>query len=104
MCREEDPSMEDERATDAQADHVLDGNAVAGMLMAAFGSEMSAIPGQCAHCGTMSMVAELRAYTRAPGAVLRCPTCAGVVLRIVETRDAVLVDARGASYLRFARR
>jgi hypothetical protein len=52
----------------------------------------------------MSMVAELRAYTRAPGAVLRCPVCAGVVLRIVETREALLVDARGASYLRFSRR
>ena len=96
--------MDDERTEDPMADHVLDGNAVAGMLMAAFGTEMSAIPGQCAHCGTMSMVAELRAYTRAPGAVLRCPACGDVVLRVVETRDAVLVDARGASYLRFARR
>ena len=50
------------------------------------------------------MVADLRAWTRAPGAVLRCPVCAGVVLRIVETDDAILVDARGASYLRFERR
>jgi hypothetical protein len=50
------------------------------------------------------VVASLRAYTRAPGAILRCPVCAGVVIRIVETADATLVDARGASYLRFERR
>src|SRR5215207_3495630 len=94
----------DELGTDPMAEHVPDGNAVAGMLMAAFGTRMRVIPVQCAHCGTMSMVAELRAYLRAPGAVLRCPVCAGVVLRILETHDVLLVDARGASYLRFDRR
>ena len=90
-------------ADDAMTDEVLDGNAVAGLLMAAFGTDMTAIPGRCAHCGAMNMLASLRAYTRGPGAVLRCPTCAGVVIRIVETENATLVDVRGASYLRFAR-
>jgi hypothetical protein len=104
MAAEEDPPMDDERAPDQIADEILDGNAVAGMLMAAFGTEMTAVPGRCAHCGTMNVVASLRAYTRAPGAILRCPVCAGVVIRIVETADATLVDARGASYLRFERR
>ena len=67
-------------------DAVLDGNAVAGLLAATFGTEMTAIPGKCAHCGTVNVVAELRAYTRAPGTVLRCPSCSGVVLRVVEVR------------------
>ena len=86
---------------DPMADQVLDGNAVAGVLAAAFGVEMTSIPGQCAHCGTVSVLATLRAYTRAPGIVLRCSTCDGVVLRIVQTPTATLVDASGARWLRF---
>jgi phage FluMu protein Com len=82
---------------------VLDGNAVAGVLAMAFGVEMTAVPGQCAHCHKVNLVAELRAYTRAPGVVLRCPTCSSVVLRVVETPTATLVDASGIAWLRFDR-
>jgi phage FluMu protein Com len=89
---------------DPVAEQILDGNAVAGVLEAAFGSDMTVIPGRCAHCGTISMVAELRAYVRAPGAVLRCPTCDGVVVRVVEAPDATYIDMRGVAYLRFERR
>ncbi len=49
------------------------------------------------------MMGAMRAYTRAPGVVLRCPACDEVVLRIVETAEATYVDARGAAYLRFER-
>jgi len=42
----------------------------------------------------------MRAYTRGPGIILRCPACAEVVLRIVETPGGTLVDLRGAAYLR----
>lgn len=85
-------------------DEVLDGNAVAGILAAAFGSEMTEVPGRCASCATVSMVGQLRAYVRAPGTVLRCPACGDVMLRIVETPDAIHIDARGVAYLRFERR
>jgi hypothetical protein len=100
----EDPPMDDASARDPMADQVLDGNAVAGSLASAFGADVTAVPGRCAHCGTVSVVGTLRAYVRAPGAVLRCPVCDGVVLRVVETAEATYVDARGASYLRFERR
>jgi len=50
------------------------------------------------------MVAALRAYTRAPGIVLRCPVCSEVVLRFVETPTAILIDARGVAWLRMERR
>jgi hypothetical protein len=90
-------------AADEPEDHVLDGNAAAGMLMAAFGVEMTAVPGACAHCGTVNVLAALRAYTRAPGVVLRCPACGGVVLRVVQTPRSTLVDASGAAWLRFER-
>jgi len=96
--------MNDEPTTDPVAEQVLDGNALAGTLAAAFGTEMTTVPGRCVHCGTVSLVGEWRAYMRAPGAVLRCPTCDGIILRVVETAEATYVDARGAAHLRFARR
>ena len=89
---------------DPREETVLDGNAVAGRLAAVFGSDMTTVPGRCAHCGVVSVVAELQAYVDAPGAVLRCPACTNVVLRIVETDEATYVDARGAAYMRFERR
>ena len=100
-------SEEDARwpmARSTSTTRTLDGNAVAGLLAAAMGLEMTAVPGQCAHCHTVSVVAQLRAYTRAPGTVLRCPACSGVVLRIVETPTGILVDASGVRWLRFDRR
>ena len=84
-------------------ERVLDGNAAAGVLAAAFGVDMTSVPGRCGHCHTISLLAELRAYTDAPGTVLRCPACGNVVLRIVETPTAVLVDTSGATWLRFDR-
>ena len=96
--------MTDDRASDSMPDDMLDGNAAAGPLAAAFGTEMTVVPGKCAHCGAVHVIGELRAYVRAPGTVLRCPICNGIILRIVETDDATYIDARGAAYLRFERR
>lgn len=90
-------------ATDID-ESVLDGNAVAGLLAATFGWDMTAMPSQCAHCHNVNRTAELRAYTRAPGVVLRCPTCSGVVLRVVETPTATLIDTSGIAWLKFERR
>ncbi len=57
----------------------LDGNSIAGALFEYFGAEMTTAPGTCAHCGRGSLMAELRVYSRAPGAVVRCPHCGNVV-------------------------
>jgi phage FluMu protein Com len=89
---------------DPAIERELDGNALAGMLEELFGSDMTAVPGRCAHCGSVHMVGAMRAYTSAPGAVLRCPACDQVMLRVVRTEHATYVDARGAAYLRFERR
>ena len=96
--------MTDDQAADPALEDVLDGNASAGALGTAFGADMTVVPGRCAHCGAVHVIGELRAYVRAPGTVLRCPVCDGIVLRIVETDEATYVDARGAAYLRFERR
>jgi phage FluMu protein Com len=93
-----------ESDSDDASDDVVDGNAAAGVLAATLGLDMTAVPGRCAHCGAVHVIGELRAYVRAPGTVLRCPVCTEVVLRVVETEDAVYVDARGSAYLRFERR
>ena len=81
-----------------------DGNVLAGTLEALFGADMTAVPARCAHCDTVNAVGAMRAYVRAPGAVLGCPACDEVVPRMVETVNATYFDARGASYLRFDRR
>jgi hypothetical protein len=96
--------MTDGRDEDPIERHVVDGNALAGDLEMIFGVDMTSVPGQCAHCGTVSAIAQLRAYVQAPGKVLRCPSCGGVVIRLVETPDATYVDVRGASYLRMDHR
>jgi len=99
------PAMDDEpEAIDPTVDLMLDGNAAAGTLAALFGADVTVVPGKCDHCGHVHALAELDAWTRSPGSVLRCPDCHGVVLRIVETADATYLDARGAAYLRFERR
>ena len=61
----------------------LDGNAIAGDLFTVFGREMTAVLGRCHHCGASSAIAELRVYTRAPGAVARCSSCNAVVMVLV---------------------
>jgi len=92
-----------EMRDDPAVDLVLDANALGGMLAGLFGADVTGCPGQCAHCHTVSMVGTMRAYTRGPGMVVRCPACAQVVLRVVQTPDATYVDASGVSWLRIAR-
>jgi hypothetical protein len=81
----------------------LDGNAVGGMLYDVFSAEMTASPTECAHCGRDSQIAQLLAFTQAPGLVLRCPGCGNPMVRIVRTEQYTYLDARGAVYLRIAR-
>jgi Zn finger protein HypA/HybF involved in hydrogenase expression len=88
---------------DSNRELMVDGNAAAGMFMELFGVEMTAAPTECAHCGTKNEIGALMAFTQAPGIVLRCPACAQVLVRIVQTPDALYLDARGAMYLRIAR-
>jgi hypothetical protein len=67
----------------------LDGNSIAGALFEVFGSEMTTATGSCRHCGTEAKVAELLVYSRAPGMVVRCRNCCGVVMVLVAVRGTV---------------
>ena len=73
----------------------LDGNAIAGELFQLFGDEMTTATGTCAHCGARGVIAELRVFLRAPGAVARCPRCGGVTMVLVSVRGIPQIDLTG---------
>ena len=89
-----------EETTDINRELMLDANATAGLLYEIFGVEMTAEPTECANCGREAEMGTLLAFTHGPGVVLRCSGCESVVLRIIQTPDAIYLDARGAVYLK----
>jgi hypothetical protein len=87
---------------DPAVDLVLDGSSVGGVLAGVFGMDITGMPGQCASCDTVSLMATMRVYMRGPGIVIRCPACTQVVLRVVRTPTGLMVDMRGAASIRLA--
>ena len=77
----------------------LDGNAIAGLLHEVFGSEMTTVATVCASCGASRQAAELHVYLRAPGVVVRCPSCGNVVMVLVTVRGVTCVDLGGLDEL-----
>jgi hypothetical protein len=73
----------------------LDGNAIAGTLFENYGAEMTTAIGACGHCGACAQIAELRVYLRAPGTIVRCPSCGQVVMVLVRIRGVLRVNDRG---------
>lgn len=73
----------------------LDGNAAAGALRELFAVDITAAVGTCATCDTPGPLGAAHLYSDAMGAVLRCPACTAVVVRVVRTRDRVLLDPSG---------
>ncbi|MBV8984822.1 MAG: hypothetical protein JO248_10330 [Acidimicrobiia bacterium] len=61
----------------------FDGNAAAGDLSDVFAFDVTVARTTCAACGDTRPLAELHAYMRAPGTVLRCATCEAVQVRLV---------------------
>lgn len=70
----------------------LDGNAIAGALFEHFGIEMTAASGSCIHCEAANPIAKLRVYNRAPGTVVRCPSCGEVVIVLWSAHDTLRAD------------
>ena len=92
-------------STEADIIHqtMLDGNAAAGILSEIFALEMTSSSIECANCGREGEVGTLMAFMQAPGVILRCPSCEHVILRVVESPEAMYFDARGAVYIRLRR-
>ena len=77
----------------------VDGNAIGGLLIDVFGTEMTAANSTCGTCGTSRPVAELVVYRRAPGTVVRCRTCGSVLMVFVKAHDVTCVDLAGLASL-----
>jgi len=77
----------------------LDGNAIGGLLIDVFGTEMTAARSTCATCGDIRPAAELVVYRQAPGTVVRCRTCSSVLMVFVRAYDVIGTDLAGLASL-----
>jgi hypothetical protein len=80
-------------------DFAVDGNAIGGLLMEVFGTEMTTATGTCGSCGAASQVAELVVYQPGLGTVVRCRSCEAVLMVFVEVRGITCVDLAGLASL-----
>jgi Family of unknown function (DUF6510) len=83
-------------------DMKLDGNAIGGVLLELFGTDMTASMGVCASCGAEGQVATLDIYMRAPGIVGRCRSCGAVMIRIVRSETRTWLDLSGTRTIEIA--
>ena len=84
-------------------DRRLDGNALAGELETLFGVDVTTAIRTCAGCAHAGPLGEHPLYRDGPGAVLRCPACGAVGLRVVRAPDRVWIEMRGTASLEIAR-
>lgn len=77
----------------------LDGNAIGGLLFDVFGVEMTTAIGVCAHCGARGLIAETVVYVWAPGTVVRCRSCNGVLMVFINARGVIHSDRSGLAEL-----
>ncbi len=78
---------------------VLDGNAIGGLLIEVFGTEMTVAVGTCGQCGTAGFVAEFAVYQPGLGTVVRCRHCDNVLMVFVQAHGVTCVDLRGLASL-----
>jgi hypothetical protein len=77
----------------------LDGNAIGGLLIDVFGTEITATSSTCGACGATRPVAELVVYPRAPGTAVRCRTCGSILMVFVQACGMTSVDLTGLASL-----
>ena len=77
----------------------LDGNAAAGMLQEIFPFEMTMVQATCTGCGTTNPVGALSAYMHGMGAVLRCPSCEHMLIRVAHIEERLWLDMQGVRAL-----
>ena len=80
-------------------DATLDGNAIGGLLMEVFGTEMTTAVGTCANCDAVGQVAEFAVYMPGLGTVVRCRVCNAVLMAFVQIRGIHCVDLEGLASL-----
>lgn len=73
----------------------LDGNALGGPLAELFTTDLTAASVTCAHCDMVAPLATYHVYAHAPALVVRCPGCAGVVLRYASDAHGLRFEMTG---------
>jgi hypothetical protein len=79
--------------------HMLDGNAVAGLLQEVFAVEMTTAIGTCGGCGAREPLGAVRVF-RGAGVVLRCPHCDNVLATIVRSDIDIRLSLAGIRTLK----
>lgn len=77
----------------------LDGNSAAGLFSEVFSVDLTVAQATCAHCDAVGELGALKLWAVEMGAVLRCPACGNVVLRMTSTPGVVWLDATGVRSL-----
>jgi hypothetical protein len=77
----------------------LDGNAAAGILQEIFPFEMTLVQATCTGCGATNVVGALAVYMHGMGAIIRCPFCDTVLIRVAHAKERYWLDMRGVRVL-----
>ena len=77
----------------------LDVNAASGALGSVFAIDMTTAMCQCNHCAKTGPLAEALVFAMEPGLVVRCTSCEGVLMRVVNGEGRTWLDLRGMSYV-----
>ena len=80
----------------------LDGNGAAGKLSEVFAVDVTSARGRCDSCGNVAQLGEAIVYMDAPGLVIRCRACEGVLLVLVSGDRMRRLTVRGMSWLELA--
>ncbi len=70
----------------------LDGNALAGVLPELFGADATIVLRTCEGCQGTAALGAHHLYAGGPGAVLRCPLCQQLALRVAELPGRTLLE------------
>lgn len=75
---------------------VLDGNALAGVLIGFLGSDPTVAALRCSGCRTVGALAGTRVHASPMGFVARCPHCDDVLVTVVDAPGGPWVGIPGA--------
>ncbi|MGF6824721.1 hypothetical protein M2317_003654 [Microbacterium sp. ZKA21] len=80
------------------ASTVVDGNAIAGMLLDIFGADVTALFGTCAGCGSEACFAEAVVELDRQIAIVRCRSCTRTLFTVLHAQadPRLVIGALGA--------
>jgi hypothetical protein len=77
----------------------LDGNAAAGALQQVLPFDATLALATCAACGSTGELGGAFAYMNAPGVVVRCASCEGVLIRFAQSEGRIWIELSGCASL-----